>query len=237
MKAILLAAGRGSRISRHIQNMPKCMVDIGNGTKLIKYTIDLLKRNNINDITMVLGYENEKIYDFLKNENIKFYYNYFYNVTNSIASLWFSKNELENDDVIIMNADVFLQQETLDLILNEKLDPVLFADENKKEGADYKFYYENNILIKYGKGLSLNETTAEYIGIAKISKKFLPNFKKSLEDKIKNLEHDKWWEDVLYDMHKEKNIYVRDINGCFWSEVDYIEDYQNILKFVERNLK
>ena len=40
-----------------------------------------------------------------------------------------------------------------------------------------------------------------------------------------------WWEDVLYSFVEERSIYVRDIQGMFWAEVDYIEDYERILKF------
>ena len=43
-------------------------------------------------------------------------------------------------------------------------------------------------------------------------------------------EHSVWWENVLYGMAKEREIYVKDIRGKFWAEVDYIEDYERILE-------
>ena len=56
MKAILMAAGKGTRISRHIDGKPKCTVDLGYGTPLVNYTVELLKKNRIDDIILVLGY-------------------------------------------------------------------------------------------------------------------------------------------------------------------------------------
>ena len=43
-------------------------------------------------------------------------------------------------------------------------------------------------------------------------------------------EHSVWWENVLYGMANEREIYVKDIQGKFWAEVDYIEDYERILE-------
>ena len=57
MKVLILAAGRGTRISRYLSGKPKCTVDIGGGQCLIEYTIDLLHSRGIQDIGIVLGYE------------------------------------------------------------------------------------------------------------------------------------------------------------------------------------
>lgn len=233
MKLLLLAAGRGTRISRYLNGQPKCLVDIGN-TSLIEYTINLFKKNNITDIGICLGYKENLIREKLRNENIKFYLNPFYDVTNSIASLWFAKDFIKGrEDVLIMNGDVFLEQKTLDLILDETRSPVLFSDESRKEEADYKFYYEKEILIKYGKALSLEETTGEYVGIAKLKGEFLTEFLKRLEKKIMTQCHGEWWEDILYSMVDEKDIYIKPVTGNFWAEVDYIEDYERIIEFMK----
>lgn len=229
MKALIMAAGRGTRISRYISDRPKCTVDIGNEI-LIENTIKELKNKGINEIAIILGYRGEIIEDILRAYDVKFYYNHFYDVTNSIASAWFAEDFMD-DDLIIMNGDVFFESSILDVILNEKLDPVLFCDSSRKEEADYKFYYEGNKLIKYGKELTGDDISGEYIGIAKISKGFMPVFREQLQNLIKNQQHGVWWENVLYSLVNERDIYVRDVENRFWAEVDFIEDYERILKF------
>ena len=111
MKVLLLAAGRGTRISRYLAGNPKCTVDIG-GQKLIQYTIELFHKKGITDIAMVLGYRAEVIQETLKDyEGIRYFYNPFFDVTNSIASAWFAKDFLSQyDDTLIMNADVYLEE-------------------------------------------------------------------------------------------------------------------------------
>ena len=170
MRVLILAAGRGTRISRYLSGKPKCTVDIGNGLCLIQYTVELLKSRGIDRIGIVLGYQSQVIREVLEGSGAEFFVNPFYDVTNSIASAWFARAFLEEaasdgEDLMIMNGDVYMEDGLLDQILSEKLSPVMFADESRKETADYKFYYENGVLKKYGKELTGGDITGEYIRI------------------------------------------------------------------------
>ena len=230
MRALILAAGKGTRISRYLSGKPKCTVNIGE-EKLIGYTVKLLQRKKIERIGIVLGYQDTEIKEILKNyKNIEFFYNPFYEITNSLASAWFAKDFLD-DDMLIMNADVFMEEALLDDILETKLSPVLFSDETRKEEADFKLFYKNGILMDYGKELTGEKITGEYIGVAKITKDFLNIFKINLEKMIREKKYSVWWENILYDLIDRKKIYVKNIENKFWAEVDYIEDYERILKF------
>ena len=111
MKVLLMAAGKGTRISRYIEGKPKCTIDIGD-TALIEYTINELQKYGVNELGMVLGYHSNEIKELLAKYNIKYYYNYFYDVTNSIASAWFAKDFID-DDIILMNADVYLEEDLI----------------------------------------------------------------------------------------------------------------------------
>ena len=230
MKVLLLAAGRGTRISRYLSGNPKCTVNIGD-EKLIQYTIKMLNKKGITDIAMVLGYRAEVIKEALKEYNIKFYYNPFFDVTNSIASAWFAKDFICDDDILIMNADVFLEEDLIDYILTKNDSPIMYADGSRKEEADYKFKYKNGILLKYGKELEGEDISGEYVGIGRFSKEFTLKFNEKLKEMIDDQQHSVWWENVVYELSKEQPIKIEDIAGKFWAEVDYIEDYERILQF------
>ena len=228
MKVFILAAGRGTRISRFLSGKPKCTVDIG-GIPLIRYTVELLKSRGMKDIAISLGYRADVIKEVLKGCGVTYYINPFYDVTNSIASAWFAKDFLTGDDILIMNGDVYLEAALLDRILEEQGSPVMYADESRRETADYKFFYEDGILRKYGKELAGDDITGEYIGIGRFSKDFMPDFLRRMEEMIGRQEHQVWWENVVYSMCSERPVYVKDVGGMFWVEVDYIEDYDRIL--------
>lgn len=231
MRVLILAAGRGTRISRYLSGRPKCTVDIG-GITLIENTVKQLKEIGIDNIGLILGYNNESIKDILKEYEVEFFYNPFYDVTNSIASAWFAKEFIKDDeDIMIMNGDVFMEKSLLEKIICEEKSPVLFCDVTRKEEGDYKFYFEDGILKKYGKDLSGKDISGEYIGVAKLNKNFIGIFKKNLEKMIQKQMHSLWWENAIYDLIDSHNIYVKDVENKFWAEVDYIEDYERILKF------
>ena len=228
MKAILLAGGRGTRISRFIGESPKCTLDIG-GISLIRNTVELLLRNKI-DVSIVVGYNKEMVINSLEGLNVKYYYNPFYDVTNSIASLWFARKELSGDDVIVANADVFWEQDMLNIILEDEQEQVMLMDTSRD--MDYLFKCQGTKLIDHGK--ELKECTGEYVGIAKLKKDFLNKFNGRLESLIEKQNHNLWWENVLYSFIDEFDVNVVDINGLFWSEIDFIEDYNRIVEYREQ---
>jgi choline kinase len=98
MKAIILAAGRGTRISRSIDGKPKCMLPLDDEITLIEYTVDLLRGRGVEDIVLILGYRGGAIRSTLASRAVRYCENPFFDVTNSIASLWFARHELESRD-------------------------------------------------------------------------------------------------------------------------------------------
>ena len=232
MKALLMAAGVGSRISRHLGDKPKCCVDIA-GKPLIRYTVELLKKNGINEIAIVTGYNHHYIHKALEGLEVVFFTNPFFDVTNSIASTWFAKEFLD-EDTIVMNGDVFMEAKLLQTLLMTELSPLFLADSTRINDADYRFFWQDGLLEKFGKELSNKETTGEYVGIAKIAKEDIPFMKEELEKLINTQKHNFWWEDIFYQNLKKKSLHVKDIAGIFWAEVDYIEDYERIQNYLRQ---
>lgn len=235
MKVLIMAAGIGSRISRYLNGQPKCCVKVGE-KELIKYTVELLNKKGIFNIAIVTGYSESFILNSLNDLVFKSYRNNFYDITNSIASTWFAQEFLDDtDDYIIMNGDVFVEERVIDLLLKENTSPLFLSDSSRIKDADYKFKWENNKLLKFGKALSIEETTGEYVGIAKINKEDISFMKERLNKFINQQKHHYWWEDIFYRSLDQKDIFIKDINGLFWAEVDYIEDYNRIKEYLAKS--
>lgn len=235
MKVIILAAGRGTRISKLIGDIPKCTVDVG-GVPLIKRTVTMLKEYGVSDISIVLGYRHSKVSEAIANMGVKEYVNPFYHVTNSLGSLWFARENFQGEeDIIICNGDVFWTKEIFESIAKSNKELVLLSDKKRVDDGDYFFKTENNILKAYGKELTRENRDCEYVGVAKISANMVASFKNRLLKMVDNQESDKWWENVLYSMVEERPIYVEDVGDAFWAEVDFIEDYNRILEYIKTN--
>lgn len=232
MKAILLAAGRGTRISRMVKEIPKSTLPI-NGIPLIALTVGMLQKHGIETVVCV-GYQQEAVKEALKEYEVTYYFNPFYDVTNSIASLWFARQELVGD-CLILNADVFFSDIILEMLLKEERPAVLLVDKERRQTGDYFFSTtDNGCIRKYGKDLPLQYRSCEYVGVSKITAAFMPLFVQRLEKLINASQHDKWWEDTLYSFTQETEhqIYTKDVGGLFWSEIDYFDDYERILNYL-----
>lgn len=230
IKAFIMAAGIGSRLSRFAQNRPKCLLRMGDKT-LISRTLDILGSRGIKDITIVTGFRADLIQKEV-GDRVRYVHNPFFHITNSIASLWFGRDFLEGD-CLIMNADLFFEEAFIDELLLDDRDKVMLCDSTRVIEADYRFTIDQDHIVKYGKNISVEDTDAEYCGIAKIRASFIPYFRSRLCQLIDNQQSGLWWEDVLYSFIPEgKKIYVHDIAGIFWGEVDYVEDYERINRWV-----
>ena len=172
MRAVLMAAGVGSRISREISK-PKSLLDVGNGKALIRHTVELLIAHGI-EVTIIVGYQKELFFEELKGLTVNFVVNPFYRVTNSVASLWFAKDVLkDDDDYLFGNADVFFEEEILKLLLNSPEETVLLSDTRRAKVGDYLFGLEDGYISKYGKELPMEERDCEYVGFGKVKSTYM----------------------------------------------------------------
>ena len=233
MKAIIMAAGIGSRLSEINDDKPKCLIKAG-GQPLIKRIVRQLHQRNINDITVITGYKSHLIEKELGTD-VQYFYNQLYRVTNSIASLQLAKNSLEGD-VLLMNADLFFEDAVLDMALSQTGNAVMLSDHTRIETADYRFSVRGDIILKTGNTLSNHETDCEYVGIVRIDHSFIKEFRNRLETMIKGRDFNNWWEGVLYSfMDDGVNIFHKDVEGAFWTEIDHIVDYQRLQNWVSKN--
>ena len=69
-EAIILSGGKGTRVSKFTKKLPKCLIDI-NGKPFLYHQLKLLKKNNIDNIIISVGYFAQKVRDYVKH-NIDF---------------------------------------------------------------------------------------------------------------------------------------------------------------------
>jgi len=110
----------------------------------------------------------------------------------------------------------------------------MLSDISRVDSGDYFFNTDKyNRIVDYGKNLTRDNRTCEYVGIAKISKNFVKEFKTQLNLMINNGLVNKWWEEVLYALVNKYNIFSLDVENQFWAEVDTIQDFNRIKDYVK----
>jgi len=123
MQAIILAAGRGSRLRPLTDEVPKSLVEI-NGESFLTNDLDALaKHDEVKEVIIVLGYKKDmiknKIGEEYKGLKITYVENDDWNTTNNIYSLWMAMDKVQ-DDFILMEGDIFFDHSILDCIFENR---------------------------------------------------------------------------------------------------------------------
>lgn len=121
--AIILAAGKGTRLRPLTNEKPKCMVPVG-GKPMLERQLDLLTRCGIKDIIVVTGYLEEKISD----HRITKVHNPDFDTTNMIYSL-FCAEEYLRGNIIVAYGDIIYSEEVLKKLMQSKKDMVIASDQ------------------------------------------------------------------------------------------------------------
>ncbi|WP_166424977.1 phosphocholine cytidylyltransferase family protein [Paraglaciecola sp. 20A4] len=125
MKALILAAGRGSRMKELTENSPKCLVKL-NGKSLLTYQLIALREAGITEIGIVTGYRREML---VSSELIEFY-NERWDKTNMVSSLNCAYEWLQADDCIVSYSDIFYEASAVNSLIEAQADIAITYDPN-----------------------------------------------------------------------------------------------------------
>ncbi len=226
MRAIIMAAGVGSRLRGITGDRPKCLIRAGEQT-LLGRVIEQLRDRGVHDVCVITGYKSALVEKELPPE-IHRIHNPFYRVTNSIASLWLAR-ELLTEDTLLLNADLCFEPKVLDIALAQAQPIAMLSDRRRIETADFRFRTQGDRIVEAGKHISDQETDCEYVGIVRLDRSFIGVFRDRLEEMILRGCFSDWWEAVLYSfLGEDIDVNCADVGGAFWTEVDHAGDYERL---------
>lgn len=235
MQAIILAAGMGKRLKELTSDNTKCMVKV-NGVTLIERMLRQIERQKVSRIVIVIGYEGQKLKDYIETLNIdtpiKFIDNPIYDKTNNIYSLALASNELCEEDTLLFESDLIFEDAVLDELVNDGRDTLALVDkyESWMDGTCVKLADDDTIeAFVPGKKILFEEIPEYYktVNIYKFScefsQKYYVPFLKAYE---KALGENEYYEQVLrvITMLDEPVIRAKRLTGQKWYEIDDIQD-------------
>ena len=179
MKAIILAAGRGSRMECLTDEVPKCLIKMG-GVTLLEKQIYALEEAGIKDISIVGGYKIEQLTSF----NRPLYYNKNWSTTNMVYSLMQARELLESGPCIVSYGDIFYTPDIVKKLIQASEEVAVAYDinwlslwqkrfDNVLEDAETFKKDQFNNIIELGKvPKSIEEIEGQYMGLLKFQKNF-----------------------------------------------------------------
>lgn len=235
MQAIILAAGMGRRLKELTQNNTKCMVKV-NGVTLIDRLLHQLEKHTLSRIVIVVGYESEKLMEYISTLGIKtpivYVNNPIYNKTNNIYSLALAKDKLQEEDTLLFESDLIFEDSLIDVLLEDPRDTLALVDkyESWMDGTCVKLGEDDSIgEFVPGKRFKYNEIDEYYktVNIYKFSKNFSEKYYVPfLEAYQEALGVNEYYEQVLrvITMLDEPAIKAKKLTGQLWYEIDDVQD-------------
>ncbi len=237
MQAIIMAAGKGSRLGGLTGQNPKAFLEI-NGIRLIEYNIALLHAYGIKDIIIVTGYQTERFEELVhKTEGIRCVYNPFYEMVNVLGSFYIGQEYL-SEDTIYMHADTLCSPDIFQDLLDKNGDMVLPVDFKVCDEEAMKVRTRDGCVAEISKEIPCDAGEGEFIGIAKISKKILPDLRAAVKKLMKEKQFHSYFEGAIQELaglHKYK-LKVFPTEKRFWAEIDFEEDYKKAMEEIPTEL-
>jgi L-glutamine-phosphate cytidylyltransferase len=224
MKAVILAAGIGSRLSPLTDEMPKCMIEV-NGIKIIERQIENLISNNIKDIVVITGYKSGMLQTYLKQTypSVSCIENKRYLETNNMFSLFLAYDYLKGSDFLLMNADVYFDSNIITGILQQKDGNIIACDTSQYIEESMKVTMSGSI-NHISKKISESEYYAVSIDIYKLSEHAANTLFEVINDIITVQKNENSWTEVALDNIFNKEKFMPYIIHGRWFEIDNHED-------------
>ncbi len=249
MKAIILAAGQGTRLKKYTENLPKGMLNF-DGKTIIERQLEVYRECGLDDIIIVKGFAADKInYD-----GVKYYTNVNYADTNMVESLMAAKEEFD-DDIIVSYSDILFEKNMLLGMMRAKDNFAVAVDDNWKtywkarygkvdfDTESLSIDSDDNIVELGLENPKLEDIDARYVGLLKFSRQGMSIVQSIMNDAYIHYEDKPWQQsgktvrkaymtDLLQAIIESGNNVkaIRFHNG--WVEFDTNEDYETAMEWL-----
>ena len=227
MKAIILAAGKGTRLDGNAVK-PKCLVEVG-GVTLLRRQIEALRSADIKKIVVVIGFGGESIREECGDE-ISFVENIHFAETSSLYSLWLAKHHLQ-DGFVVLNSDVLFHPRMLANLLGSSRDDALLISKTENGtmplgDEEMKVKLREELVVDISKDMNPAEADGENVGIVKFSPGGAKTLVGYMDHLIENGAVKDWAPRAFREYAQHHPLHALSTDGLPWIEIDFPEDYQ-----------
>jgi len=225
--ALILAAGVGNRLNG--DGRPKCLLEFG-GRSLLGRHVDLLGEAGVADITVVIGYEADRVRASLPGHVATVYNPDFRE--GSVVSLWTGRGVLESGrQVLLMDADVIYDRRLLARLLGAEAPNALLLDREFEPGDEpVKLCVANGRIVDFHKRPQLpHEWHGESVGFFRFTPEAAAELAERAAQYVSGGRRTMEYEEPIRDMilaRPDGSFGFEDVTGLPWTEIDFPEDVE-----------
>jgi len=237
VKAVILAAGQGTRIRAVHGERPKCLIEVDD-TTILDHQLEALSTVGIRDVAIVVGYEKEQIINHVTSrkpssvQRIHFIENPAFAITNNVYSLWLALEWVRGDSFIVLNADVIFDADVLDIALGPNAPISMIVDPLWRDETMKVIIYGDRI-VQMSKKISREQFSGTYIGITIFSKVIQARFFDKMRMVISAGRVNEFFNVAVQELVDEGvHVGYTSTDGMAWAEIDDPMD----LSFAQQNI-
>lgn len=221
LHAVILAAGRGSRLKGETNDVPKCLVEVG-GCSLIEYQLRCFAEVGIHRILIVAGYHAHKVYEAV-GDRAAVVYNRDWATTNSLYSLWFCRHWVSGP-MIVLNCDVLADPEIVNRVLHSGGN--VFAYDSSSGSADehMKVRIVDGDLRAMSKSLPVEQSDGENVGLLYFKPAAVRLLFREAERVLGSHGREMWAAAAVEHVARRVSLRGVDISDLPWIEIDFPQD-------------
>ena len=234
MKALILNSGLGHRMGVITKEHPKCMTEISHRETILSRQLQQLAMFGVSEVVMTTGYYDQVLVDYCEKLHLPlkftFVNNPLYDQTNYIYSICCAKEQLKDDDIILMHGDLVFENLVMEAVIDCKKSCMAVSSTLPLPEKDFKAVILDGRIEKVGIEFFDNAVAAQ--PLYKILKAdwlvWLANIERYCE-----ADNSKCYaENAFNEVSDQCRIYPMDVKDMLCAEIDTPED----LKTVSRRL-
>ncbi len=236
-KAIILSAGKGSRLLPLTADRPKCLIDFS-GRTLLEWQLDALASGGIEEVVVVTGFRDDLVDAVAERRpGVRTVFNPFYHVADNLGSVWMVRGEFDRD-VALLNGDTLISPALVRTVLEAEPGAIAVTVDEKDDydADDMKVLREGTRLKRIGKALEPGEYNAESIGFLAFRGEGPAQFAGQVEKMMRTPDGTRRWYLRAIDALAQDGVDVQtvSIRGEDWQEVDFPEDLELARSLTDR---
>ncbi|NOX70858.1 MAG: phosphocholine cytidylyltransferase family protein [Gammaproteobacteria bacterium] len=220
-QALILAAGRGKRLGPHIEDFPKCLLQVG-GRSLLDHQLSMLAAAGIRDVCVVTGYQHHAVERVCRGRAHTLH-SPRWAETNSLYSFWLARAWV-NRRLVVMNCDVLADQRILSRLLDVSASSFVFDSNSGEDDEHMKVEIAGNSLRSMGKTLKASSVHGENVGLLQFSASDVQCLFVHAGSILQNGGENRWLATAVQTLARDHDVRAVDIRGLPWIEIDYQED-------------
>lgn len=230
MKALILNSGLGSRMGAITNEHPKCMTEVTYKNTILSRQLRQLVAFGIEEVVITTGYYDSVLVDYCNALHLPlkftFVNNPVYDKTNYIYSIYCAKDQLKDEDIILMHGDLVFENLVMEAVMNSEKSCMAVSSTLPLPEKDFKAVVNNGKIEKVGIEFFDNAVAAQ--PLYKILKEdwnaWLENIEKFCEADNRKV----YAENAFNEVSDKCNIYPCDVKDMLCSEIDTPEDLERV---------